>query len=188
MMTLVAGVLAYSIVHLFPAAAPASRQALIGKSGENAYKGLFSLVILGSIGLMVAGWQSATPQPVYSPPLGPGLLPSALVLAALVAFAASAIPSNFSRHVRHPQMTGVLLWSVAHLLANGDSRSLVLFGGLGAWALLEVILCNRRDGTRHKPPVRPRLNDLMVLIVGALVFATLAYFHGTLFGTVVIRQ
>lgn len=188
MTLLVAGVLAFSIVHLLPAAAHTARQVLIGKLGENAYKGLFSLFIIGSIALIVTGWKSATPALVYRPPAEPGLLPSALVLLGLVAFAASAIPSNFSRVVRHPQMTGVLLWSVAHLLVNGDSRSLVLFGGLGGWALLEVILCNRRDGAWRKPPVRPRLNDLVVPIVGALVFAILFYFHGALFGVAAFPQ
>ena len=45
------------------------------------------------------------------------------------------IPNNVKRLLRHPQLTGVALWGIGHLLANGESRSIILFGGLGAWAI-----------------------------------------------------
>ena len=35
--------------------------------------------------------------------------------------------------LRHPMLTGVVVWAVAHLLVNGDAASLVLFGW--PWAL-----------------------------------------------------
>lgn len=34
------------------------------------------------------------------------------------------------RITRHPFLTGAALWALAHLLANGDTASLILFGGL----------------------------------------------------------
>jgi uncharacterized membrane protein len=34
------------------------------------------------------------------------------------------------RITRHPFLNGVALWALAHLLANGDTASLILFGGL----------------------------------------------------------
>ena len=37
--------------------------------------------------------------------------------------------------LRHPMLTGVVVWAVAHLLVNGDVASLVLFGWLGLWAV-----------------------------------------------------
>jgi hypothetical protein len=47
---------------------------------------------------------------------------------AFILFAASAMATSIKRFVRHPQLTGVLLWALAHLFSNGDGRSLVLFG------------------------------------------------------------
>ena len=47
--------------------------------------------------------------------------------------------------MRHPQLTAVKIWAVAHLLVNGDLASLVLFGGLLAWAVVEVIVINRSE-------------------------------------------
>ena len=51
--------------------------------------------------------------------------------------------------IRHPQLTAVKLWAVAHLLVNGDSASLLLFGGLLVWAVLEVVIINKQDGKPH---------------------------------------
>ena len=34
------------------------------------------------------------------------------------------------RITRHPFLNGVALWALAHLFANGDTASLILFGGL----------------------------------------------------------
>ena len=68
------------------------------------------------------------------------------------------------------------LWAVAHLLSNGEWRSIVLFGGLLAWAVLQVIFSNRRDGARVRPPrvggLRTTISALVgILIAGLLVFA-----------------
>ena len=37
----------------------------------------------------------------------------------------------------------MVVWAGAHLLVNGDAASVVLFGGLGLWALSEMVLINR---------------------------------------------
>ena len=37
--------------------------------------------------------------------------------------------------LRHPMLTGVLVWALAHLLVNGDEASLILFGWMAVWAL-----------------------------------------------------
>ena len=182
MALLFAGILLYCAVHLFPAALPAVRSRAVLRLGEHPYKGVFSLLIIASIALIVFGWKAATPGILYRPPLAPGLVSSALMLIALVLFAASAIPSNIGRLIRHPQMTAVILWSAAHLLTNGDRPSLLLFGGLGAWALLEIVLCNRRDGPWQRPAPRSRAADGAAIIVGVFSYAALAWFHLRLFG------
>jgi uncharacterized membrane protein len=79
-------------------------------------------------------------------------------------------------------MAATLLWSLAHLLANGDSRSIALFGGLGIWAIAEVVLCNRRDGAWEKPATVSRSLDVITLAIGAAGFALVWYFHAALFG------
>ena len=64
---LLAGVLMWSLVHLIRCFAPGFRETMIGKMGENAWKGLFALLILASLGLMIFGWRTGDPVTFYQP-------------------------------------------------------------------------------------------------------------------------
>ena len=177
-----AGITLFCVVHLFKAAAPASRENLVFKLGENAYKGIFSLLIVVSLVMIVFGWKATIPRPIYTPPLGPGLIPSVLVLVGLILFFASQMNGFLKRILRHPQMLGTIAWAGAHLLTNGDSRSVTLFGALAVWALLEIILCNRRDGPRKELPAASGKADLIATVVGVVAFGLIGHFHVWLFG------
>lgn len=183
---LLAGITVWCLVHLFPGVAPQSRENLVFKLGEQPYKGLFSLFILASLLMIVFGWRAAAPAHVYTPLLAPGIVPSALVLIGLILFFSSRLNGKVKRFMRHPQLTGVIAWSAAHLLTNGDSRSVALFGALGAWAILEIEFINRREGPRGALPALSLRHDAMAVVIGGVVFALLAFFHEWLFGVAVI--
>lgn len=177
-----AGITIFCVVHLFKAAAPGTRNDLESKLGENAYKGIVSLLLVGSIVMIVFGWKSTVPTSIYTAPLMPGIVPSVLVLVALILFVASLIDGYIKRTLRHPQMIGTIIWAASHLLTNGDIRSLILFGTLGVWALLEIVLCNRRDGPRTELPDASGRSDLIAVVVGVVAFGILGHFHAQLFG------
>ncbi len=182
MSVLITGLVIWSAAHLFKAVSPANRDRTERKMGENLYRGLFSLVIIGALILIVVGWKSAVPHGLYAAPLSAGPIISVLVWIGLILFFASRFNGNIKRLVRHPQMTGTLLWSAAHLLTNGDSRSVTLFGGIAVWAILEIVFINRRDGQWQRPgPAAIRL-DIIPAIIGTAVFAAVLRFHSTLFG------
>jgi uncharacterized membrane protein len=105
-----------------------------------------------------------------------------MVFVAFVLFFSSQFSTYAKRVLRHPQMAGTLLWAAAHLLTNGDSRSLALFGGMAIWALLEIVLCNRRDGPRKELPAASLKFDLAAVFVGAAAWALIGHFHIRLFG------
>ena len=182
MAMLLTGIALWFVVHSFPALAPAGRSALQQKLGEQAYKGVFSLVILGSLLLIVFGWKSAVPSVVYAPPLGPGVLVSVLVLIGLVLFFAAQMNGHLRRLLRHPQMIGTIFWASAHLLSNGDSRSVALFGVFGVWAMFEIVMINRREGPRQGTAAASGKFDLIALVVGGVAFAVIGHFHQSLFG------
>jgi len=186
MTLLITGIALWFVTHLFPAAAPGARDNLVRKLGENPYKGIFALLILAALLMIVFGWKSAIPSALYAPPMGPGIVPSVLVLFGLIFFVASQTGGHIKRLVRHPQMTGVLFWSTAHLLANGDSRSVSLFGGFAVWALLEIVLINRREGPRVDRPAASIGKDLATIVIGVVVFALIGHFHLPLFGVSVV--
>lgn len=182
MTLLIGGLLLFTVAHLFPAALPGPRRQLVDKLGSNPYRGLFTVVIVASLAIIVFGWKAAPPTGLYAAPLHGGPIISAFVFVAFVLFVASQSKSNIRRFVRHPQMTAVLFWSAAHLLANGETRSVILFGGLGIWAIVEILLCNRRDGAWQKPASTGISTDAVTVAIAAVAFALILYFHPVLFG------
>jgi uncharacterized membrane protein len=176
-MLLTLGVLLWAVVHLFVALAPDARAALIGRIGLNPYKGLFSLALVAALVLIVLGWKSMPPTSLWLPP--PGMRHATMLLMpfAVILFISARAPSDIKQIIRHPQLTGVKLWAVAHLLSNGETRSIILFGGLLAWAVLEVIFINRRDGARVKPAPVGALKTTITVVVGLLITGVLIYAH-----------
>ena len=182
MTLLITGIAVWCVVHLFPAVLPGKRESLISRLGSNAYRGLFALVILASLVTIVLGWRSATPAAVYAPPLQGSPIVSVLVFVAFVLFVAARARTNLKRLLRHPQLTGIIAWSAAHLLANGDTRSIALFGSFGVWAVVEILLINRRDEGWEKPAAVAVKSDITLLAVASVAFAVFFYFHAALFG------
>lgn len=177
MIFLVLGVLIWSCAHLVPALELPLRAACIQRIGEGPYKGAFALSVVGSIVLMVVGWQSANPVGLYAPPSWGATFANLAMFVALFSFIGSNVPTNLKRVVRHPQLVGLAVWAFAHLLANGDVRSLVLFGGLGLWAVLEIASLNRRDGAWQKPEPLPLSAELKPLVATAVVYVALVFGH-----------
>lgn len=179
---LITGIVLWSLLHFLPAADIGLRKNVITKIGENPYKGIFALLIVFSIYLIISGWKATIPELVYLPPAWGRHATSLLVLIAFVLFLAPYPANNFKRFLRHPQLTGVACWSVGHLLSNGEMRSLVLFGGLALWAVIEILLINRRDGQRVKPEPAPMKKDIFLVIAGAAAYAVFLSAHAWLIG------
>ena len=175
MTLLILGVLLFATVHYIPSLAPGVRAAWQSRFGENGYKGLFSLLLLLSFGLMIGGWRSATPSHLYVPPAGLHSLALAMLVLAFLLLAASNLKTRLRR-------SAVAIWAAAHLLLNGDSRSLVLFGGLGLWALSEIAAINRRDGVWIKEPAPGLGSEALTGLVAALTLAVVIYLHPWLAG------
>lgn len=182
MTKLILGVLLWSIVHLFPALAPEVRGSIVRKLGENPYKIVFALLMVLALYLIISGWRATTPEMVYVPPDWGRHAAALLVLIAFILFAAPYPPNNIKRVLRHPQLIGLVCWGAGHLLANGELRSLVLFGGLTLWALIEIPLINRREGSRERTGPAPLRNDVLLVAGGIVFYVIVLYAHPWLFG------
>mgnify|MGYP000064523023 FL=1 len=182
MSVLLAGILIWSLVHFSIRLTPGLRASLIARVGHFPYQGIFSLAMLAGLFCIISGWKMAGPgEPLYFFPWAKSL---SLLLMALAAwlFIAARAPTDIKQVLRHPQLSSVMLWSMAHLLANGDTRSLVLFGGLGLWALIEIRLINRAEGEWKKPPRVGAAKTGVSAVIGLAVFAGLLYAHPWLSG------
>ncbi len=174
MTLLILGVLLWTAAHLFKRVAPARREAL----GDKESKGLVTLALLGSIVLMVFGYKAAEYSPLWATPTG---ATHAVSLAVLIAFYFSSPGPKkgaLFHKMRHPMLTGFIIWAAAHLLVNGDVASLVLFGGLGVWAIAEIIIINRAEPDWTPHPKGPIAKDGMFLVASAVLVGVIGYIHG----------
>ncbi len=163
MTVLIFGMLLWWGAHLFKRLAPEQRAAM-GDKG----KAVFAVAILGSVVLMVLGYRAADLVPLWTPPSFLVHVNNLLMVLAFYLYAASGMKTAITRVIRHPQLTAVKTWAVAHLLVNGDLASVILFGGILGWAVVSVIVINRAEPVWVKNPPVPAQKEVMA-VVGTLV-------------------
>jgi len=175
MTLLIAGVLLWTLAHFFKRIAPGVREPM-GEKG----KGPVALAILASVVLMVVGYRAAEGTVFWGrTPMLTGIN-NLLMLFSIYLFAADGMKTRITRVIRHPQLTAFKTWTIAHLLVNGDVPSFVLFGGLLAWAVAEVIVINRST-PRPAAPEPASMGKEIGAIVGAVaVFGAIALIHNWL--------
>jgi len=59
--------LLFASVHFIPSLAPSIKANVLTKIAEDAYKGIFSLLLLSAFVFIIMGWRSAVPEPIYLP-------------------------------------------------------------------------------------------------------------------------
>lgn len=186
MILVIAGVLAWCAIHLSPAVAPALKVSLTAHLGGNGYKLAFTAVVLISLALIIIGWRSTTPEFLYHFTFARHATYLIMVVA-IACLVAANTHSHLAKWLRHPQLTGVFLWSAAHLLANGDNRSLVLFGGFALWSVLEMLMINRRDGRRADRIIPEQKANLKVAVKTVVVVIVIVLIHPILSGIPLVR-
>ena len=148
MFLLLFGLVLFLGVHSARIVAEGPRRRFIEARGENAWKGVYSLVSLAGLVLIAIGYNSArlTPVFVWTPPVWLTHVNWLLTAVAFVLLAAAYVPGNRIRAaVGHPMVLGVKVWALAHLLVNGALAPMLLFGGFLAWAVADFVAARRRD-------------------------------------------
>ncbi|GGB88174.1 membrane protein [Marivita lacus] len=175
MALLVLGLLIWVGAHIFKRVAPEQRAAM-GDTG----KLIVTVALVISIGLMIWGYRGAAFIHVWSPPSFMVHINNLLMLVALFVFGMSATTGRLRGKMRHPQLVSVKIWAVAHLLVNGDLASIILFGGLLAWAVLEVIIINRAEPVWNRPQPGEAKKDVLLVVITLVSFVVIAAIHAWL--------
>ncbi len=172
---LLAGLALWIGAHVFKRVAP-DRRAAFGDS----FKGVVAVAIVGSIVLMVLGYGRADGAVFWGRNAALTGINNLLMIFAVYLYAASGMKTAITRRIRHPQLTAVKVWALAHILVNGDVPSLVLFGGLLGWAVWEVILINRQtERVQPTGPVETR-KEIMAIVGTVVVYGAIAWVHAWL--------
>ena len=119
------------------------------------------------------------PAPGHAPARGSNKFPDLRVrkLVALFMMDIGRVNGVIRTKVRHPMLIGVVIWSVAHLLVNGELSALVLFGGLALWALLQMAVISRAEGPWEIPTKGSILSDGKVAVLAVVLYTVIAGIH-----------
>jgi uncharacterized membrane protein len=156
MISLLAATALFLLTHFVPSTP--LRSALVKAIGEWPYRGLYSAVALAALAWMIVAYADAPREPLWS-----GLrfvpvvaMPFSFILLACgywrnptLVGAEKLLKSDdpargIIRITRHPLMWGVMLWAGAHVLARGDLKSAIFFGGFLLLAGLGTLAIDHR--------------------------------------------
>jgi uncharacterized membrane protein len=183
MILLALGVVLLTALHLVPAF-PQLKAEVVARAGQRAYGLYFGVVSIVALALIVFGWRLSDVIPLYEPPVWGRHANFALSFLAFLSLGIFLFRGRMRHVLRFPMGLAVLLWSSGHLLANGDLRSLVLFGGLlvSAAALIAVGIA---VGERPSPETRGG-HDLLSLFIGAALYGAMTQLHPVLTGVPIL--
>jgi uncharacterized membrane protein len=182
---MIAGLAVFLGTHVFTTRREA-RAALIARLGEGPYKLLYSLV--AALGLVLIGYGYGDYRAndwiaVWEPPAWTRHVAVLLMWPAVIAILAAYLPGRIKATLKHPMLVGVKLWAFAHLIANGDLGSIILFGSILAWAVFDRIAVKRRGDPLPIARAGAWKNDLLAVVAGTILYLALGLvFHPVVIG------
>jgi len=187
MTLLILGLLIFLGLHSVSIFAPAWRDAQVAQRGENAWKGIYSVLSIVGFAMLIYGFGQARQQPVV---LWPAMgwtrhLAALLMLLSFILLIATYVPGNsLKARLHHPMILAVKVWALAHLLSNNTLADLVLFGSFTVWAVLDFRAARGRDralGTVY--PAGSLVPTLITVAVGVVAYGAFAFWaHAVLIG------
>ncbi len=168
---LVLGLALFLLTHTVPMVG-SLHAALVGRLGENGWRGVHSL--LSALGLVLivwgfgqARWEGA---PVWFESQKGMRHATLLVLAPVFPLLFAAyLPGWIKGRVVHPMLTAVILWAVGHLVYVGSAPAVTLFAGFAAWAIADRLSLARRKPRSGEVPPFGR-NDVIAIVLGLAVY------------------
>ena len=174
---LILGLVVFLATHVFVTMRE-RRAAAIARLGQNGYRAVFSLVSLLALALIVWGYSNSPWIQVWSPPAFLRHVTVGLMLIASIALVAFFVPSHVKAWLKHPLLVAVKTWAFAHLLINGDFASILMFVVFLAWGVYARIAAKKRGDMGFTTPPAGWINDILVAVIGIVVFLALGYaFH-----------
>ena len=187
MTMLILGLVIFLGVHSVRIVGEDWRTRTVARLGDKAWKGIYTLLSIAGLVLIVWGYGQARLQPVplWAPMAWTRHVAALLTLVAFIVLFAAYVPGNsIKARLHHPMVLGVMVWALAHLLANHTLADVLLFGGFLLWAVLCFRAARARDrvaGTVYA--AGSLMPTLVTVVVGTVAWAVFAFWaHGALIG------
>jgi uncharacterized membrane protein len=187
MAALVLGLLIFLGVHSTRIFAENVRAKAITRLGAGPWKGIYSLFSLVGFALIVWGFGQArwNASQLWAPPIWAHHATVLLMLVSLILVGAYIFKkSHIAVAAHHPMVWGVAVWSAAHLIANGSTADLLLFGAFLVWAAADLVSAYDRDarGSAAYGPPNWGATISAIALGAALWLAFVGGLHLWLFG------
>ncbi|MCF6320950.1 MAG: NnrU family protein [Rhizobiaceae bacterium] len=184
MLYFIVGLIIFFAIHMVRSVAPQWRDARIASMGELKWKALYSILSLAGFMLLIRGFAQIRPDvPIlFTPPVWAPHLASALMAIAFIFMVAAYAPTGrIKQAVKHPFLLAIKIWAFAHLLANGDLASAILFGSFLAYSVWDRIAVKRRGAPN--PVGTSVIGDFLAVVLGLAFWALFVFWaHEWLFG------
>lgn len=162
------------------------KRVVVSAIGDALFAVFYSIISVIGFVLIIYGHILAHPSDIlWYPPVWTRTVALVAVPISLILIIAAYAPCHIRSFTRHPMTLGVFLWSGAHLMANGEIASLVLFGAFFVWST--IILAEAYLAGGQFARAGSWMADLIVIIIGLAVTGVFAYFHMQFFGVAVIE-
>lgn len=176
MFLLVISLILFFATHSLRLIAPGFRARMIAGMGEGPFKGVYSLVSIVTIALVAYAFGQARQVTgmLYYPPVWMSHIAITLMLLAMICLAASVLPGgHIATKTKHPLVLSLKIWAFSHLLANGETSSVILFASFLAWGVVMRIFLKRRQRAGENV-VRPFVSgryDVVAIVIGIVLWA-----------------
>jgi len=171
---LIIGIVIFFSIHLVPITL--LKKILINQLGENKYKALFSLIAIVGLLIIIYGFARADFYLIWDPLPYSKTIALALMPISILLLITANMQTSIKRYIKHPMLIGILIWSFVHLISNGDLRSIILFASFGVYALIDIIF-SKKVLTTNNTANYTLTKDIIVVIIGFLVYAIIVYCH-----------
>ena len=188
---LIVACLAFLATHLGISGTPL-RAMLRNSLGESAYLGVYSLLSFGSLGVMIYGY-AQVPHTDFNwyPSITAYKVAKVLMLLSLVTIVMGALVKNptavrseqaldnevsgLLKITRHPVQWGILLFACGHLLANGDTASILFFGTVVLLSFFGMLSMDQRRRRETDPKWQAFMEKTSMMPFVALVSGRLRF-------------
>lgn len=187
MALLLVGLVLFIGIHSVRIVAPQWRESMMEQLGTRNWRLLHAVVALVGLLTIIMGYGYARYSAtwLWVPPVWTRHIAALLVLLAFIFLVIAMMPySKIKAKVGHPLILAIKLWAFAHLLSNGTSADILLFGSFLVWSVVNYAVSRRRDRkngvVRTAPSVKYDLLALPIAVVAYGIFAF--YLHVILIG------
>jgi uncharacterized membrane protein len=188
MIALYIGILLFGGLHVWSLFCPSMRNHVLESWGEGLYKGIYSAISLLGLALIAIGYVFVKDMGfyLYHPQENMRHLTMLLVLVGFILIASNGGKGYIRKWVKHPFSLGVALWATGHLLSNGETGVVIIFGMFLAISILDIAFAFSRGEMPNHAPVIKR--DIIAVVAGLISFAVmLLFFHPYILGIPVLR-